>query len=44
LAAGPGDIVIVPPGTVHKFSNDGPGRSQLVSIHANPNFVTQWLE
>ena len=44
LAAGPGDIVIVPPGTAHKFSNDGPGRSRLVCIHANPTFVTDWLE
>jgi mannose-6-phosphate isomerase-like protein (cupin superfamily) len=44
LAAGPGDIVIVPPGTPHKFTNDGPGRSKLVCIHANPTFVTEWLE
>ena len=44
LPAGPGDIVIVPPGTAHKFSNDGPGRSRLVCIHANPTFVTEWLE
>jgi quercetin dioxygenase-like cupin family protein len=44
LSAGPGDIVIVPPGTAHKFSNDGPGRSRLVCIDANPTFVTEWLE
>lgn len=44
LAAGPGDIVIVPPDTPHKFTNDGPGRSKLVCIHANPTFVTEWLE
>jgi quercetin dioxygenase-like cupin family protein len=44
LAAGPGDIVIVPPGLPHKFTNDGPGRSKLVCIHANPSFVTDWLE
>jgi len=42
--AGPGDIVIVPPGTAHKFTNDGPGRSNLVCIHANPTMVTEWLE
>jgi mannose-6-phosphate isomerase-like protein (cupin superfamily) len=42
--AGPGDIVIVPPGVPHKFTNDGPGRSKLVCIHANPTFVTEWLE
>ena len=44
LQAGPGDIVIVPPGEPHKFTNDGPGRSKLVCIHANPTFVTEWLE
>jgi mannose-6-phosphate isomerase-like protein (cupin superfamily) len=44
LAAGPGDIVIVPPGLPHKFTNEGPGRSKLVCIHAHPTFVTDWLE
>ena len=39
-----GDIVIVPPGVPHKFTNDGPGRSKLVCIHANPTMVTEWLE
>lgn len=42
--AGPGDIVIVPPDTPHKFTNRGPGRSYLVCIHANPRFDTEWLE
>ena len=42
--AGPGDIVIVPPDTPHKFTNNGPGRAHLVCIHANPTFVTEWLE
>jgi quercetin dioxygenase-like cupin family protein len=42
--AGPGDIVIAPPGAPHKFTNDGPGRSKLVCIHASPEFVTEWLE
>lgn len=44
FACGPGDIVIVPPGVAHKFSNDGPGRSKLVCIHASPTFVGEWLE
>lgn len=44
LAAGPGDIVIVPAETPHKFTNDGPGRSNLVCIHAHPTFSTEWLE
>jgi mannose-6-phosphate isomerase-like protein (cupin superfamily) len=44
LKAEAGDIVIVPPGAPHKFTNDGPGRSNLVCIHANPTMVTEWLE
>jgi quercetin dioxygenase-like cupin family protein len=44
IKAGPGDIVIVPPGVAHKFTNDGPGPSRLVCIHANPTMVTEWLE
>ena len=44
LAAGPGDIVIVPPEMPHKFTNNGPARCQLVCIHASPAFVTEWLE
>ncbi len=44
LAAGPGDIVIAPPGIPHKFTNAGAGRSRLVCIHANPTMVTEWLE
>jgi mannose-6-phosphate isomerase-like protein (cupin superfamily) len=39
-----GDVVIAPPGVPHKFTNDGPGRSNLVCIHANPTTVTEWLE
>jgi mannose-6-phosphate isomerase-like protein (cupin superfamily) len=44
LQTGPGDIVIVPPDTPHKFTNNGPGPARLVCIHANPTFVTEWLE
>jgi mannose-6-phosphate isomerase-like protein (cupin superfamily) len=44
LQAGPGDIVIVPPDTPHKFTNSGSERSHLVCIHANPTFQTEWLE
>jgi quercetin dioxygenase-like cupin family protein len=44
LRAGPGDLVIVPPGVPHRFTNDGPGKSKLVCIHASPTFVTEWLE
>jgi mannose-6-phosphate isomerase-like protein (cupin superfamily) len=44
LRAGPGDIIIVPPDTPHKFINEGPGTSNLVCIHASPTMVTDWLE
>jgi quercetin dioxygenase-like cupin family protein len=44
LEVGPGDIVIAPPGEPHKFTNDGPGRSSMVCIHAHPTMVTDWLE
>jgi mannose-6-phosphate isomerase-like protein (cupin superfamily) len=44
LEAGPGDIVIVPPHTPHKFTNRGPEPANLVCIHANPRFETDWLE
>jgi mannose-6-phosphate isomerase-like protein (cupin superfamily) len=42
--AGPGDIVIVPPGVPHKFTNDGPGRCNLVCIHSSPVVIGEWLE
>jgi len=41
---GAGDIVIAPPQVPHKFTNDGPGPSNLVCIHAHPTMVTEWLE
>ena len=44
ISTSAGDIVIAPPGVPHKFTNDGPGSSRLVCIHANPTFVTEWLE
>jgi quercetin dioxygenase-like cupin family protein len=44
FAARPGDIVVVPPDTPHRFTNDGPGTSRLVCIHAHPTFDTEWLE
>jgi mannose-6-phosphate isomerase-like protein (cupin superfamily) len=42
--AGPGDIVIAPPGMPHKLTNTGTARSNLICIHANPTTVTEWLE
>jgi quercetin dioxygenase-like cupin family protein len=42
--AGPGDILIAPPGAPHKFTVEGTERAYLVCIHANPTMVTEWLE
>lgn len=39
-----GDIVIAPPDVPHKFTNNGPGDSSMVCIHAHPTMVTEWLE
>lgn len=44
LEAGPGDIVIVPPRTPHKFTNRGAEPASLVCVHANPTLETEWLE
>jgi mannose-6-phosphate isomerase-like protein (cupin superfamily) len=44
LDTGPGDIVIAPADAPHKFVNLGPGRANLVCIHASPTFSTEWLE
>ena len=44
VKAAPGDIAIIPPGVPHKLTNDGPGRSRIVCIHASPTIVGEWLE
>src|SRR5215207_4408990 len=38
-----GQVLIVPANTPHKFST-GPDGYEGVHIHANPRFVTEWLE
>jgi quercetin dioxygenase-like cupin family protein len=42
--AGPGDVVIAPPGAAHRFTNVGEGRLRLTAIHAAPAMDTEWLE
>lgn len=44
LEVGAGDIVVAPPNVPHKFTNSGPGRSNMVCIHASPKMITEWLE
>jgi mannose-6-phosphate isomerase-like protein (cupin superfamily) len=43
IEAGPGDIVVVEPDTPHGFRNLGPGRLEIVCIHASGRMVTEWL-
>lgn len=42
--AGPGDIVVAPAATPHRFVNSGSERLRLTAIHHAPTFVTEWLE
>ena len=42
VEAGPGQILVVPAGTPHKFRTLGPMKS--IHIHASPKFETRWLE
>lgn len=42
--AGAGDIVIAPPRIPHKFTNQGPGRSRVICIHASPTIIGEFLE
>ena len=39
-----GQVVVVPAGVAHKFTNLGTGPLQQVGIHASERFVTEWLE
>ena len=38
-----GQVLVVPAKTPHKFST-GPLGYEAVHIHANPRFITEWLE
>ncbi|HEY8589057.1 MAG TPA: cupin domain-containing protein [Naasia sp.] len=44
LEAGRGDIVVVHPGTKHKFVNVGPDKLEMVCIHASPRMIQENLE
>jgi mannose-6-phosphate isomerase-like protein (cupin superfamily) len=43
VVVGPGDVVVAGPGTAHCFRNLGPGRLELVCIHASARISTEWL-
>lgn len=40
----PGQVVVVPPNTPHKFTNATEGRVIITSIHPNPNVIQEDLE
>jgi mannose-6-phosphate isomerase-like protein (cupin superfamily) len=44
IEAGPGDIAVVGPQTPHKFKNMGPGRLDIICIHASPRLIQEALE
>ena len=44
VEARPGDVVVVEAGTPHGFRNLGPGRLEMVCIHAAGTMATEWLE
>ena len=44
IVAETGQIVVVPPGVPHKFTNPGPGPFEKISIHEKGSFSTEWLE
>jgi mannose-6-phosphate isomerase-like protein (cupin superfamily) len=44
IRASAGQIVVVPAHTPHTFTNAGPGPLETVDIHANGEFITEWLE
>ncbi len=43
IEAHAGQVLVVPAQTPHKFST-GPQGYEAVHIHANPRFVTEWME
>lgn len=44
IDAGPGQILVVPADTPHRFESLGEGVMHSVHIHASGRFVTEWLE
>jgi mannose-6-phosphate isomerase-like protein (cupin superfamily) len=44
IVARAGDIVVVPAGMPHAFTNRGDGPLRQIDIHLNPRYVTEWLD
>ncbi len=43
LTAGPGDVVIAPANSAHRFTNTGAGELTMTCIHAATEMDTDWL-
>jgi mannose-6-phosphate isomerase-like protein (cupin superfamily) len=43
IDVGAGDIVLIPAGEPHAFTNTGDTNLRQVDIHASPRFSTEWL-
>jgi mannose-6-phosphate isomerase-like protein (cupin superfamily) len=39
-----GQIIVVPAGVPHGFKNAGPGPLEMIDIHENGKFITEWLD
>jgi len=44
VIAGPGDIVVLAPGTPHRFVAAGNERLEAICIHASDRFIIEWLD
>jgi mannose-6-phosphate isomerase-like protein (cupin superfamily) len=40
----PGDIIVIPAGTPHRFVNSGDTPLRQIDIHANPQLISEWLD
>ena len=43
VEVGPGDIVLIPAGEPHAFTNTGDINLRQIDIHASARFSTEWL-
>lgn len=44
VEAGPGDVVLVPAGVPHRFSNAGDGLLRVTAVHGAGQVSIEWLE
>ena len=44
IVVGAGNVLVVPPETVHGFKNRAEGVLRLVTIHPSPKVIQTWLD